>query len=154
MTLTTSVVICAYTEARWEQLCQAVSSVQAQRRPVDEIIVVIDHNDALLARARVAFSTATVLPNASTQGLSGARNTGIDASTGDIVCFLDDDAAAEEDWSTHLLAPYADRRVLGVGGAATPPGRPPNRPGGRASSAGSWAAAIAGSRPRRRRSGT
>ena len=120
MTLTTSVVICAYTEARWEQLCQAVSSVQAQRRPVDEIIVVIDHNDALLDRARVAFSSATVLANASSQGLSGARNTGIDASTGDIVCFLDDDAAAEEDWSTHLLAPYDDRGVLGVGGAATP----------------------------------
>ena len=120
MTLTTSVVICAYTEARWEQLCQAVSSVQAQRRPVDEIIVVIDHNDALLDRARETFSTASVLANASSQGLSGARNTGIDASTGDIVCFLDDDAAAEEDWSAHLLAPYADRRVLGVGGAATP----------------------------------
>ena len=120
MTLTTSVVICAYTEARWEQLCQAVSSVQAQRRPVDEIIVVIDHNDALLDRARVAFSSATVLANASSQGLSGARNTGIDASIGDIVCFLDDDAAAEEDWSTHLLAPYDDRGVLGVGGAATP----------------------------------
>ncbi len=120
MTLTTSVVICAYTEARWEQLCQAVSSVQAQRRPVDEIIVVIDHNDALLDRARVAFSSATVLANASSQGLSGARNTGIDASIGDVVCFLDDDAAAEEDWSTHLLAPYDDRGVLGVGGAATP----------------------------------
>jgi GT2 family glycosyltransferase len=120
MTLTTSVVICAYTEARWEQLCQAVSSVQAQRRPVDEIVVVIDHNDALLHRARVAFPAASVLPNASAQGLSGARNTGIDASTGDIVCFLDDDAAAEQDWSTHLLAPYADPNVLGVGGSATP----------------------------------
>ncbi len=82
--------------------------MQAQRRPVDEIVVVIDHNDALLARARVAFPAATVLANASAQGLSGARNTGIDASTGDIVCFLDDDAAAEPDWSTHLLAPYAD----------------------------------------------
>ena len=28
MTLATSVVICAYTEARWEQLCEAVTSVQ------------------------------------------------------------------------------------------------------------------------------
>ncbi|HEU4547598.1 MAG TPA: glycosyltransferase, partial [Microlunatus sp.] len=32
----------------------------------------------------------------------------------------DDDAAAEEDWSTHLLAPYVDRGVLGVGGSASP----------------------------------
>ena len=120
MTLTASVVICAYTEARWEQLCQAVTSVRAQRRPVEEIVVVIDHDDALLARARAAFPAATVLANASAQGLSGARNTGIEASTGDIVCFLDDDAAAEEDWSTHLLAPYVNRGVLGVGGSASP----------------------------------
>ncbi|HEY5981083.1 MAG TPA: glycosyltransferase family 2 protein [Microlunatus sp.] len=120
MTLATSVVICAYTEARWDQLCSAVTSVLTQRRPVGEIIVVIDHNDALLARARVAFPAASVLANASAQGLSGARNTGIEASAGDVVCFLDDDAVAEPDWSAHLLAPYEDRGVLGVGGAAIP----------------------------------
>ena len=120
MTLTASVVICAYTEARWDQLVEAVASVQAQRRPVEEIVVVIDHNDALLVRAELALPGATVLANAGSQGLSGARNTGIDASTGDVVCFLDDDAAAEADWSIHLLSPYADPNVLGVGGSATP----------------------------------
>ena len=51
MTRTTSVVICAYTEARWDQLAEAVASVQAQRLPVEEIVVVIDHHDGLLARA-------------------------------------------------------------------------------------------------------
>ena len=61
-----------------------------------------------------------MLPNAYAQGLSGARNTGIEASTGDVVCFLDDDAAAEPSWTTHLLAPYEDPNVLGVGGAAIP----------------------------------
>ena len=126
MTRTTSVVICAYTEARWDQLAEAVASVQRQRLAVEEIVVVIDHHDGLLARAAAAFApgsgdtSVTVLANAHAQGLSGARNTGIEASTGDVVCFLDDDAAAEASWTTHLLAPYDDPHVLGVGGAAIP----------------------------------
>lgn len=115
-----SVVICAYTEARWSDLEAAVASVRSQEPPAHEIIVVTDHNDALLARARDAFPDARVLPNAEAQGLSGARNTGIAASTGSILAFLDDDATALPGWTRHLLAPYADPRVLGVGGTVIP----------------------------------
>ena len=44
-----SVVICAYTEARWDDLLAAIASVRAQRDHVPlEIVVVIDHNPALL----------------------------------------------------------------------------------------------------------
>jgi len=53
-TRTVSVNICAYTEDRWDLLCRAVESVH--RQTIDgehpdvapEIVVVIDHNDALL----------------------------------------------------------------------------------------------------------
>jgi GT2 family glycosyltransferase len=41
---------------------------------------------------------------------------GIEAATGDIVAFIDDDATAYPDWLERLLAPYADPRVVGVGG--------------------------------------
>ena len=41
-------------------------------------------------------------------------------ATGDVVAFLDDDAAAAPDWLSRLLAPYADPRVLGVGGRVLP----------------------------------
>lgn len=78
-----SVVICAYTEARWEALVAAVASVRAQTAPPEEIIVVIDHNDALLARAVSAFVGTTVIANARTRGLSGARNSGIAAASGE-----------------------------------------------------------------------
>lgn len=120
MIRTASVVICAYTEERWDQLSSAVASVQNQQRPVSEIVLVVDHHEALLTRAAAAFTGVTVLPNVNQRGLSGARNTGIAATTGDVVCFLDDDATAEESWSAELLAPYADPNVLGVGGAAIP----------------------------------
>ena len=48
-----SVIICAYTEARWTHLQYCVESVWRQTLPAKEIILVIDHNDALLARTRV-----------------------------------------------------------------------------------------------------
>jgi len=115
-----SVVICAYTEARWDELTMAVRSVQRQAVAVREIVVVIDHNPHLLARAIHELDGVRVIENAETRGLSGARNSGIQAARGEIVAFLDDDAAAEPDWLTQLLPAYADPRVLGVGGAILP----------------------------------
>ena len=115
-----SVVICAYTEARWNELTAAVRSVEEQTNSARETIVVIDHNDLLLARARAAFTDAVVIENAERQGLSGARNSGVAIATGDVVAFLDDDATAERDWLAHLAAPYSDPDVLGVGGEILP----------------------------------
>jgi O-antigen biosynthesis protein len=115
-----SVVICAYTEQRWDDLRDAVGSVRDQQLPPAELILVIDYNEALLERARSEFSWARVMPNSGPKGLSGARNTGVDEATAPIVAFLDDDATAEADWTTRLLGPYEDPDVLGVGGWAVP----------------------------------
>ena len=51
MSLTTSVIICAYTQNRWSQLLSAAESVRKQTTPVAEVLVVIDHNEELLSRA-------------------------------------------------------------------------------------------------------
>jgi len=116
-----SVVVCAYTERRWSDLVDAVGSVAAQSVPPHEIIVVSDHNPALLERARRELPATVVIANEQEQGLSGARNSGI-------VAFLDDDAVAAPDWLEQLVAPYEDRRVIGVGGTVEPlwPGARPS----------------------------
>jgi GT2 family glycosyltransferase len=118
--LTVSVVICAYTTARWEDLCRSVESVLTQDDPVLELILVIDHSDELYDLALDRFPTVTVLRNAETRGLSGARNTGVRAARGDIVAFLDDDANAAPNWTSVLTRHYLDDDVAGVGGYATP----------------------------------
>lgn len=115
-----SVIICAYTEKRWSQLVAAVESAQNQTLPAKEIIVVIDHNPALLERARSSFSDVVVLPNRETQGLAGARNTAITAAHSTIIAFLDDDAVAQPVWLQTLGAVYEDSQVVGVGGVLEP----------------------------------
>jgi GT2 family glycosyltransferase len=117
---TTSAIICAYTDARWQQLLAAAESIRKQTASVDELLIVIDHNDELRHRAEQAMPWAQVIASSGPPGLSGARNTGIAVSTGEVVLFLDDDAVAEPDWVSQLLAHYSDPHVLGVGGAAQP----------------------------------
>ncbi len=50
-----SVVICAYTESRWRELTEAVESMHRQTLAPREIYVVVDHNPALLERARATL---------------------------------------------------------------------------------------------------
>jgi len=119
--LDVSVVICAYTEERWEPLVAAVRSANEQSPKPTEVIVVVDHNESLLARASSELTQATVVPNRFASGLSGARNAGAAAARGSAVAFLDDDAAAATpDWLAQLTAPLADPDVLGTGGRVDP----------------------------------
>ena len=128
---TVSVVICAYTDRRWEDLLAAVASLRRQTLPPLETIVVIDHNSELAQQALRELAAATVVENAETQGLSGARNTGVRIARGDVIAFLDDDAVADDEWLEQLIRPYADPSVMAVGGTIDPlwPGsRPPMLP--------------------------
>jgi glucosyl-dolichyl phosphate glucuronosyltransferase len=116
-----SVIICAYTADRWDQLLGAIRSVQNQSMQAMEIIVVADHNDDLHSRLNTAVgSTVTVLENRQRQGLSGARNSGTSVARGEIVAFLDDDAEAAPDWLAVLIEGYHDPTVFGTGGLVEP----------------------------------
>jgi glycosyltransferase involved in cell wall biosynthesis len=117
---TVSVIVCAYTEHRWQALLQSVESIVRQTYPVHETLVVVDHNPGLLKQAREKLPSARVITNTGTPGLSGARNSGVAASSGQIIAFLDDDAIAAPNWLAELVAAFSDPHVLGAGGVATP----------------------------------
>jgi Glycosyl transferase family 2 len=112
---TVSVIIPTYTKARWDWLRECVASVQAQTVPALEIIVVVDHNPELLEEIAREFHGVTAVPNIGQRGVSGARNSGVKASKGEVAAFLDDDSIARSDWLAILLSHIVKPDVVGVG---------------------------------------
>jgi GT2 family glycosyltransferase len=123
--VTVSVIICAYTLDRWELLCDAVRSVVAQELAPDEVFLCIDHNEALYERCQRELPALTkespfkfsIVQNRFETRLGGARTTAAEIATGDVLCFLDDDAAATPSWLATLTRHYRDERIVAVGGA-------------------------------------
>lgn len=95
--LSISVVIPAFNAER--HIARAIRSVLAQTHPAEEIIVVDDGSTDGTAGAVRAFGDAVRLIEQSNGGVSVARNTGIAASTGDWVAFLD----ADDEWMPDKL---------------------------------------------------
>jgi Glycosyl transferase family 2 len=118
--LEVSVVVCAYTQRRWVQTRAAIDSVLGQRPPPAQVLLVVDHNAALAARARRELTGITVVESDAQPGLSGARNTGLSAATQPITAFLDDDAEAQPGWLASLVQPYSSADVVATGGSVHP----------------------------------
>jgi Glycosyl transferase family 2 len=112
---TVSVIIPTYTRARWDWLQECVASVKAQTVPPLETIVVVDHNPELLEEISREFPDVIAVPNIGGRGVSGARNSGVKASRGEIVAFLDDDSIARDDWLATLLRHIVTPGVIGAG---------------------------------------
>jgi glycosyltransferase involved in cell wall biosynthesis len=122
-----SVVLCAYTEQRWNDLLAAVKSVREQTVAVQEIIVAIDNNPRLLAQVRESMPDVIAVENTSGRGAGEARNRGVHLASGSIIAFLDDDATATPEWVERAVSAFEDERVFGVGGTIEPAwdGEPP-----------------------------
>ncbi len=86
--MTVTIVITAYNHAHF--LDEAIDSVRAQTRPVDEVIVVDDGSDDNPAAVVERYAGVKLVrqPNL---GLAAARNTGLHAATGTYIGFLDAD---------------------------------------------------------------
>jgi glycosyltransferase involved in cell wall biosynthesis len=98
-------------------VADAVASALRQSEPPAEVLVVDDaSSDASAGVARKAG--ARVLVSATRRNAGGARNAGIEASTGELLAFLDADAVAPADWlarARRILE--SDRSIAGVGGS-------------------------------------
>jgi GT2 family glycosyltransferase len=113
-------VICCYTQDRLDDVLASVDSVRNQPSVDHEILVVVDHNPALAAALAAALPDVRVIESSGPRGLSGARNTALDATNAPLVAFLDDDATAQPGWLAALIAPFGDPAVVAVGGRADP----------------------------------
>ena len=112
-----SVVVCAYNAA--DTLDRCLARATRIDYPDYEVIVVDDGSTDDTAAITNYYDVRLVqTPN---RGLSAARNTGIEAATGEIVAFLDADAWPDPDWLTHLARTFQWEDVQGVGGPNVPP---------------------------------
>lgn len=118
--LTVTVAICAYTEERWAWIEEAIESIRDQTACPDQLLLVIDHNPALLERSKAAFPDVLVVANDGQRGLSDAKNTALARADGALIAFLDDDATAETDWVETLRSHFVDDAVLSVGSRVDP----------------------------------
>ena len=112
-----SVVVCTYNGAR--TLRQCLSALAELDYPNYEVIVVNDGSTD--DTAFIAREFAVRLINQSNQGLSAARNTGLAASEGEIVAYIDDDAYPHRYWLRYLAASFGRSAHVGVGGPNLPP---------------------------------
>jgi hypothetical protein len=55
------VVICAYTEDRWDDVLAAVHSVRRQSLAAEEIVLVVDHNPRLHQRLAAVLPDVVVI---------------------------------------------------------------------------------------------
>lgn len=127
-----AVIVCAYTLDRLDDLTACLDALVPQNRRPDDLVCVTDGNADLLDElqrlgAGGRWPGLRVVANDQTPGLSGARNTGVDATDSDIIVFLDDDAVPDTRWLAELTAPFADSDVAGSGGHIEP-GWPSSRP--------------------------
>ena len=115
-----SVVICSHSDRRFHSLERAVEALRGQTLAPKEIVLVVDHEPELLRRARTRWPDLRVIANTHARGLSGARNSGGEASTGSVIAFLDDDAVPAPDWLARMTDAHAAGGVIAVGGAVDP----------------------------------
>jgi O-antigen biosynthesis protein len=114
-----SVVVCTCNGSRTLRDC--LSGLSKIDYPDYEVIVVDDgsrDNSAAIAREFGATVIST-----ENRGLSSARNTGMEAATGEIVAYIDDDAYPDPHWLSYLAAMFHSTTFAAIGGPnLAPPG--------------------------------
>jgi GT2 family glycosyltransferase len=107
-----SVIVCCYNGERTLRDC--FEGLLRLEYPDFEVIVVDDgSNDATAAITR---EYGFRLIATEKHGLGSARNTGLEAATGEIVAYLDADAYPDPHWLTYLTSVFLKTPHVGVGG--------------------------------------
>lgn len=93
----------------------AIESVLRQRYPANEVLVVDDGSTDESVKITKRYPVRLLQHNGN-RGLASARNTAIEAATGDVIVFIDADAVANTDLLAILLSGYNAPEIGGVGG--------------------------------------
>ncbi len=123
-----SVVVAAYTMARFRDLCRLFDSVEAQTIPGSMLILVIDQSVELANASKEYFKRKSyknfglqVLVNEGPRGVNACRNLGIRESRTDIVGVIDDDIVLAPTWVESNLRNYkSSKSIVAITGPTLP----------------------------------
>ena len=115
---TMSVVVC--TRDRPQALARCLTTLQRCSPPPDEIVVVDNAPGSAATREVCGTFPGVRYVTEPIPGLSRARNTGIEAATGSIIAFTDDDVEVSSSWIGGLKAGFLDETVACVTGLVLP----------------------------------
>ena len=108
--------VIALTRDRPSEFLSLLQALQQQRMRDFEVIVVGAENDIRRHGATDEFVDRVVYVQCAEQNISKSRNIGIGRARGDILAFIDDDAAPEPDWLSELIKPFEQDSIAAVGG--------------------------------------
>jgi GT2 family glycosyltransferase len=112
-----SVVVCTHNGSR--TIRNTLDALADLDYPDHEVIVVDDGSSDESADFAAAYRVRVIrTPN---RGLGAARNTGMEAATGSIVAYIDDDAYPDPQWLKYIAWTFLTTSYVGVGGPNIPP---------------------------------
>ncbi|MFM7448750.1 MAG: glycosyltransferase [Leptolyngbyaceae cyanobacterium] len=114
-----SVAVCSYNGS--PTVRDTLSALQQLKYPNFETIVVDDGSIDGLAQIARGYDGVRVIVHEQNKGLSCARNTALEAATGEIIAYIDDDAYPDPDWLTYLVLTFLQGDWAAVGGPNLPP---------------------------------
>ena len=128
--MTISVIIS--TKNRATDLKIAIDSIATQLRLPDQLIVVDQSREQISEKCLSTIRNilqegceVEYIHNISISGLVEAKHVGVSRSTGDILCFLDDDIVLEPEYLSHIEASFlANPGMRGTSGVVTNTPRP------------------------------
>ncbi len=120
-----SIVIATYNRSAY--LLETLNSLSSLPCWPGGLEIIVVNNNSTDATETVASGFASLLPGFKLvmerdQGLSHARNRGVNEASGSLVVFLDDDVEVHTAWLSALLEPFEDDRVAVSGGKVLPYG--------------------------------
>jgi glycosyltransferase involved in cell wall biosynthesis len=120
-----TVILCTYNRCR--SLVRALESLVASQLPpaAEWEVLVVDNNSTDQTREVVAdfalrFAGRVRYVLEPRQGLSYARNAGIQEAGGDVLAFVDDDVTVEPEWLARLTSIFQEGSWAGAGGPILP----------------------------------
>ena len=95
------------TRERAGYLDVALASIAPQAGAAGAELLVVDDGPSDATRETAGRHGARYVAHEASRGLNAARNSGIDATTGELLVFVDDDVAVRPGWLTALLRAHA-----------------------------------------------